>query len=244
MWKIFQAKELTVLEAFQSVSDWKALVFSKMDIRLKQYFAEKVVIHFDNMMLFQQKRGMHENLMEALSIAEKEMQNADILFQEIRCFWIPEEEQSFLITLNLPAEESFYPNGKYGFELIKDDAVPMEGRKDKLQQTSWENLVFSPDLSDFARGWINYTPALEERSKLQAKFILLNANFKKPELSLLEKIQFEEKIETHPQYNELYNKVLRIMPRIESSLEQEWRTAIVQGLNPSINMKKGKNNIK
>jgi hypothetical protein len=237
MWKIFQNKDLDILESFQSVDDWKDSVFVKMDIKLKKYFAEKVVVYFDNMMMFNQKSGMHENLMESLSIAEKDMQQVSGLFPDIRCFWIPENQNSFLITLNLPNEKEYYPTGKYGFELIKDDATPENGKLEKLQHTGWGNLVFSSELSEFAKGWINYTPSLEERTNLQVKYIIMNANFKK-DGTLLEKIKFEENIENYPQFEELYNKVLRIMPKIESSLEDEWRTAIVNGLNPVVKLKK------
>jgi len=240
MWKIFQNKKEDVLESFQSVNDWKDSVFSKMDINLKQYFAEKVVVYFDNMMLFQQNRGMHENLMEALSISEKEMQQTSGLFPDIRCFWLPENKNTFLITLNLPDEQIYYPNGKYGFELIKDDAVPAGGKLERLQHDSWGNLVFSAELSDFSRGWINYTPGLVERTILQVKYIILTTNFKKNEYSLLEKIQFEENIDKYPQFEELYNKILRVMPKIESSLEEEWRSTIVQGINPIVTIRKNK----
>lgn len=238
MWKIFQNNDLDILESFQSVNDWKDHVFSKMDIRLKQYFAKKVVVYFDNMMLFNQKRGMHENLMDALSVAEKDMQQIAGLFPDIRAFWIPEENNSFLITINLPNEEEYYPIGKYGFSLIKDDATPGNGKLEKLQHDSWGNLVFSSELSDFARGWINYTPGLEERTALQVKHILMIANFKNTESSLLEKIQFEDNIEKHPQFEELYTKILRVMPRIESSLEDEWRTSIINGVAPIIKINK------
>jgi hypothetical protein len=242
MWKIFQNRDLEILESFQSVNDWKDLVFSRMDIKLKQYFANKVVVYFDNKMLFQQKNGLHENLMESLSLAEKDMQQISGLFPDIRAFWIPDNNNSFLITLNLPHDESLYPNSKYGFELIKDDAVPGDGKLEKLQHDSWGNLVFSTELSDFSRGWINYTPSLEERTALQVKYIIMATNFKNKEYSLMEKIQFEENIEEYPQFEELYNKILRVMPKIESTLEEEWRTSIVSGINPVIKIgKKGLN---
>lgn len=238
MWKIFQNKNLEILDSFQSVNDWKNLVFSRMDIKLKQYFAQKVVVYFDNKMLFQQKNGMHENLMESLSLAEQDMQQVSPLFPDIRAFWIPENNNSFLITFNLPSEEGLYPSGKYGFNLVKDDAVTSNDKVDKLQHESWGNLVFSSALSDFARGWINYTPSLEERTILQVKYIILNTSFKNRESSLVEKVQFEENIEQHPQFEDLYNKILRVMPKIESSLEEEWRTSIVNGINPVIKINK------
>lgn len=238
MWKIFQNRDLDLLESFQSVNDWKDVVFSRMDIKLKQYFANKVVVYFDNKMLFQQKNGLHENLMESLSLAEKDMQQISGLFPDIRAFWIPENNNSFLITLNLPNDEGLYPNGKYGFELLKNDAEPGNGKLEKLQHDSWGNLVFSSELSDFARGWINYTPSIEERTSLQVKYLIMTTNFKNKEHSLMEKIQFEENIENYPQFEELYNKILRVMPKIESTLEEEWRTSIVSGINPVIKINK------
>ncbi len=238
MWKIFQNNDLNLMSSFQSINDWKLYVFDKMDVKLKEYFAKKVVVYFDNNMIFNQKRGMHENLLDSLSFAEKEMQQVYDLFPSIRAFWLPEDAGSFLITLNLPQEEDLFPTKKYGFKLIKDDAVPATGQLEKLQHTSWGTLVFSPELSDFARGWIDYTPGLEERTVLQAKYIILQNHFKNGEFSLLEKIEFEEKIEEHHQFKELYEKIYKVMPKIESSLEDEWRTSIVNGMNPTIKINK------
>jgi len=238
MWKIFQNNDLNILESFQSVNDWKDLVFSKMDIKVKQYFAKKVVVYFDNMMLFKQKRGMHENLLDALSNAEKDMQKISGVFPSIRAFWIPENKNSFLITTNLPDEDEFYPIGKYGFKLMIANASAIDGKLEQLQHDSWGNLVFDAELSDFSKGWINYTPDLNERASLQSKHIIMGATFKDGVYSLLEKVQFEENIESYPQFKELQEKILRVMPKIESSMEDEWRSTIVNGTTPVIKINK------
>ena len=45
-------------------------------------------------------------------------------------------------------------------------------------------------------------------------------------LTLKEKVDFEENIENHPKYNEIYQKVYRLMPKIETQLEEEWKNTL------------------
>lgn len=237
MWKIFQNTNNTIIDTIQPINDWKITVFSQIDIEVKKYFASKLVVYFDNMMLLNQTRGMHENLLESLSIAEKDMQNSSLLFPDIYCYWLPENNNSFLITLNLPNNNLYYPINIYGFNFIKKESFIEEHKLDVLNNSSWKNLIFSLRLSEFSKGWIDYTPNLEERAYLQTKYIILNNNILKSG-TLLENISLEENIKNYPKFEELYNKILRIMPKIESSLEDEWRSSIVSGLNTNVKLKK------
>lgn len=225
MWKIFYIESVDHAKVLNSIDTWSARVFNFYEIKLKHYFAQKVAMHFDNMMIFQQKRGLHQNLFESLSLAEKEMQNVSGVFPSITSYWIRDQDGSYLITFGLKEKELF-PEIE-GFKILKDNTMPMEGKNEKLRNMSFSNLVFDAELVNYSQNWINFTPSLEERSVIQTEFILFNMYFRKNPSSLLEKIQFEENIKTHPQYEELYGKVLKVMPKIENSLEQEWRTTTI-----------------
>jgi hypothetical protein len=227
MWKIFYSPETIQWKSFQALEAWKEELFNTLESHIKDYFAKKVVVYFDNMMIFHQKRGLHHNLMESLSLAEKEMQEVGSLFPSVYIYVLKEDNGCALITSGL--EDKYIDTlSPYGFELVENNAHPGTDKEEKMKFLSWSTLVFDIELVNFAKGWINHTPSLDERSILQAEYILMNMHFRKNESTLLEKIEFKKNIKNHPQYEELYQKVLRVMPKIESSLEQEWRTAIIQ----------------
>lgn len=227
MWKIFYNPEKNYWTNFQALEAWKEEIFQVLESEIRNYFAQKVVVYFDNMMIFHQKRGLHYNLMESLSLAEKEMQEIGSLFPPITIYVLKEDNGCALITCGL--DDRFIDTlHSYGFDLVENNANPSQDKEEKMKFFSWNTLVFDVELVNFATGWINYTPSLEARSLLQTEYILMNMQFRKNTSTLLEKVEFKENIKAHPQYEELYQKVLRIMPRIENSLEQEWRTAIVQ----------------
>lgn len=227
MWKLFHSKD-SIDNIIVPVSEWKGNIFSILEVELKKYFAEKVTLHFDNLMLFNQKNGMHENLLAALASAESSMYTAIPLFPDITFYIIPEGNASFLATHNLPDTSSLLPKFK-SLSLYDNNVIFSEDRILKIQHNSWSTLVFSIELCDFFKGWINFTPNLEERVYLQTKHIISTTNFKKNELSLLEKIEFEEKVDSYPQFDILYQKILKVMPKLELSLEDEWRTSISSG---------------
>lgn len=227
MWKIFYSSESNFFDNFHALESWKEDIFTILEVEIKQYFARKVVAYFDNMMIIQQKRGAHQNLMESLSSAEKEMYSVGILYRPINMYIIKEENGCVLITSGLEDKyiSTLIP---YNFHLIENDASLSEEKEEKMKHLSWSTLIFDVELVNFAKGWINYTPTTEERALLQAEEILMNNHFKKHSMSLVEKVNFKDNIKAHPQYTELYQKILRIMPKIESTLDQEWRTAIIQ----------------
>lgn len=227
MWKIFYNPENDFLTTFQSLESWKSTIFSQLRVEMTQYFARKVVVYFDNMMIIHQKRGSHNNLMESLSMAEKEMHSVDMIFPTINIHAIKEEEGYALITCGLN-DQYIDTLSPYNFQMIENNANLTDEKENVMKNMAWSTLVFDVQLVNFANDWINHTPSLEERSILQAEDILMNNHFKKNPMSLMEKINFKENLKSHPQYEELYQKVLRIMPKIESSLQQEWRTAMIQ----------------
>lgn len=227
MWKIFFTQEDNQWLVLQSLEDWKLDIFKNLEIELKKYFAKKVVIYFDNMAIFHQKRGIHANLMESLSLAEKEMQSATTLFPKVVIYIVKEENGCVLITQGL-SDNYIKTLKSYDFELLENNANLTNEKETKLYNMAWSTLVFDAELINFAQSWIDYTPNLNERSILQAEYILMNVNFKKNNSSLLEKVIFKENINTSPQYEELYQKVMRIMPKIEESLEKEWRTTAIE----------------
>lgn len=221
MWKIFISKETNVEKIIQDIHSWKFLVFDFFDKELKKYVANKVITYFDNGMIFQSKKQVYENLVEALSNTEKELQDIHLVYQEIKAYILFEENQTFLITFQLPNKEELYPLD-YQFKLLKDDAVPLNGNQEKLEFSSWSTLIFNAELSNFATDWINYIPDLEERAFMQTKYILIN-KFIQKEMSLLEKIKLEENIQGHHKFQEIYDKIMKILPKIDQQMKNEWK---------------------
>lgn len=230
MWKIYETNQLTILETFQSIEDWKYSIFHQMEIKVKSYFAHKMVSHFDNRMIFQQNKSSHENLMEALSDSEKQMNNLDILFPEIKLYWMQEEDGSFIISKNLPEFKNFEPEPKHNLNLITRNPVANNQYINELEHKSWSSIAFNMGLCNYAKGWINYIPTLEERCSLQTKVIIMNTLLKNKDYSLSEEVDLEENITKHKAYNDLYERMIKIMPKINKSLTDEWREAVVTGV--------------
>ena len=241
MWKLFIKENTSVEEILDDLDKIKASIFYAFEKEVKEYFAKKVVIYFDNFMIFQQKRGLHINLMEALSTAEKDKLDIRGVFPKVDLYWIREDLTHTLVIFGLDNEKEFFLE-EQGFKLIQRDSKPKK-KQQELEHIAYKTLLFDVELVNYAINWVNHTPEIEERSLLQAEYILLNMHFKKEDLSLLEKIEFEKNIKSHPSYNELYNKVLRVMPKIENSLEQEWRTGNLEKIVIQHNQNKRKNKI-
>lgn len=235
MWKIYKTNQLNLLETFQSIEDWKHSVFNQMDMKVKQFFAEKMVSHFDNRMIFQNSKNGKENLFEALSDAEKQMTNAYILFKPIKFYWIPsEDDDSFVISYGLPEENSFLPEPKHNLNLYNENPTLSHDKMYEIENKAWSTLVFDIRLCNYSKGWINYIPSIEDRCLLQTKVILMNMTLKnKDDCSLLEKVEIEEKIHEHPHFAELHNKIVKLMPKFNKILTDEWRTAVVTGTVPT-----------
>ncbi len=238
MWKIFINNELDVNQTFEALNIWKNLVYSKLNIKVKKYLAEKIVVYFDNKVLFKKDGSVHDMLMSALSQTEKDIEEMQSIFPDVKCFIIPEDKNSILITFNLPESKEYYPEEEFRFNLIQKNIDFNYEKIKQFKNKAWENLIFSLEITDLANSWINYTPSLEKRVELQTKYILLNKNFKNEELSLLEKINLEENITKTQNYKELYKKIEKIMPQIEDKLNIEWRDVVTQGDIPLINIKK------
>lgn len=228
MWKIFFNQEESYLTVMQAVENWKLGLFNIIQNEIKQYFAKKVVTYFDNLLMFQQKqkKEVHTCLLESLSQAEKEMQDIGGLFGRIEIYLIKEEQGVGLISVGLE-DRHIYTLQEYGFSLVKDNVKISDSKLLTLKQISWSSLVFDVDLINYALGWIDFAPSLEERAKAQATHLLMTTYCKSNlNLTMKEKIEFEENIESHPKYNEIYQKVFRVMPKIETQLEEEWKNTI------------------
>lgn len=231
MWKIYQTNQLNLTETLQSIDDWKHSVFNQMDIKVKKFFAEKMVSHFDNRMIFQNTKSAKENLMEALSDSEKQMSLAYILFPPIKFYWMPsDEDDSFVISHGLPDEEIFLPEPKHNLELVNGNPSFQAERIHEIENKAWSTLVFDISLCNYSKGWINYIPSFEDRCLVQSKVILMNTLLKnKEDCSLLEKVEMEETITEHASFNQLHDKIVRLMPKINKALTEEWRNAVVSG---------------
>ncbi len=237
MWKVFTNTTFNISDAIKEVSKWKSFVYDYENVKFKKYFAEKVSLHFDNGMLFKKSEGIHDNFLSALSLAEKEIENSELLFPDVKCFLITENSNNVLVTLNLGKERMISPTN-YSFILENDNPTPNLQKIKQLQHNSWETLIFSTEISDFYNGWINYTPSIEKRAEALVEYLLINKQLTAKEMSMVEKIYIENNIKNHHQYKDLYDRIIKIMPKIETSLEEEWREIINSGEVPKINIKK------
>jgi hypothetical protein len=237
MWKIFSKLDSSIEKTVLSIESFKHAIFMELEAEVKAYFAEKIVVYFDNNMIFHHKKGLHLNLMDALSDAEQDMIHSSVLFGRIELYWIRGDDEQSIIIYGLPDDKENILID-HGFSLVERDIIPMSDKIEQLQYNAWKTLIFDAELVNYATGWINYTPDMEKRSQLQTEYILLRMEQKKKEMTIVEALKFEENIKQHSAYKELYNKVLRVMPKIENSLEQEWRTGTI-----AVNVKKQKTNI-
>ncbi len=233
MWKIFISKHSDSEELLTAIKDWADSVFAKMDVKLKQYFAESVVINFDNMMLFNHKKKVIEHLQESVAQSLISMNLYKTLFPEIKSYLLKQEDKYYLIVQGLPDEDKYYPTD-YGFKLIDKDAKPDITQFKKFERLSFSHLVYDIELSDVEKGWINYTPPIEKRSFLQAQHIMMSL-FEKEQVenlcmdnSLTEKLKYEKDIHSHPQFKNLHKKLEKVLPKIETSMEFAWREFIIQ----------------
>lgn len=228
MWKIFFNQEESYLTVMQAVENWKIELFNILQNEIKQYFAKKVVTYFDNLSMFQQKqkKDIHNCLLESLSQAEKEMQDIGGLFGRIEVYLVREEKGVGLISVGLE-DRHIYSLQEYGFSMIKNNVKITDSKLITLKQIAWSSLVFDLELINYAINWIDWAPSLEERAKSQATHLLMTTYCKSNlNLTMKEKVEFEENIENHPKYNEIYQKVYRLMPKIENQLEDEWKHTI------------------
>lgn len=228
MWKIFFNQEDSYLKVVEDVEKWKIEIFQLIQNEIKQYFAIKVVTYFDNLLIFQQKqkKEVQTCLLESLSQAEKEMQNIGGLFGRIDIYLIKEEKGTGLISFGLE-DKHVKSLIDYGFLLVDNNKKISDSKVIALKNISWNSLVFDIDLINYALGWIDWAPNLEERAKSQATHLLMTTYCKSNlNLTMKEKIEFEENVTQHPKYNEIYQKVYRLMPKIENQLEEEWKHTV------------------
>ena len=154
------------------------------------------------------------------------MQDIGGLFGKIEIYVVKEESGVSLISFGL--EDRFITTlEEYGFTLERNHAKISDSKLISLKHLAWSSLIFDVELINYAIGWIDWAPSLEERAKCQAQHLLVTTYFKSNmNLSMKEKIDFEENIENHAKYKDIYQKVYRLMPKIEAQLEDEWKSTI------------------
>ena len=236
MWNIFKSNCANLEQTMNELDSWSDDVFEKLNIEVKTYFAEKITLNFDFKMIFHQKQGIHNNLLEALSIAEKEMQKVSILFENVVCYIMKENDDIFVITNHLTTKPYLFPSVKYNFEEIEEEVQQntLHNFSEKIKNYSWSKLIFSSELSNFTTDWINYMPNLEKRSILQAKNILTQMHFKDKEINMVDSVNFYNNIDTDERLPQIYEKIKRIIPKIEQHMHNEWVTNIENTYAPSI----------
>ncbi len=239
MWNIFISKHQDTEELLTAIRDWGDSVYAKMDVKIKQYFAENVVIHFDYTMLFNHKKKVIEHLQESLSQGLANLSTYEQLFQEIKSYLVKQDDDYFLIVEGLPQDSHYYPLD-YGFKLLEENAQPQSQNFKKFEKLSFANLVYHVSLSDVEKGWINYTPDLKKRSLLQAQHIMMHLHEKeineaKIDENLSDKINYEKNLANHPQFKTLSSKLEKILPKIEASMDFSWRQIVLKNNSPQKN---------
>lgn len=229
MWQNFYTQNNNITNILTSLEQVRKDIFDMESVKVKEYFARKVVLAFDNLMIFFAGNGLDVNLRKALAESQEDMRDALPLFPEIKMYLIKEDVGYSLMVKNLEATDVVIGLfDVFGFQYMgQEDGVVTDIAR--LEFNSFSTLAFNFSLVDYSRSWINYTPALEERAIQQAEHILFRMTFKKIESSVKEQMQFLENVKNHPNYKELYQKIIRLMPKLESSLEKQWRISIVEG---------------
>lgn len=219
MWHHFYYKKEDLIDLLDVLKKWQNHVFKIQTEEIKKYFAKKMVVYFDNKMIFNAKEGLHNNLIYALSESEKEMNNVDKLFPSIKAFIIKENigysvliaSENKLINFNILLEHT----EKFNLDsLLKVKLLEMK-------KNALEMLIFDFNLVNYAQNWIQFTPGLKQRSELQAKYVLMQKILKKNDMSILEETEIEKNIENHQQYQELLEKIQKFIPKMELVLEKE-----------------------
>lgn len=227
MWQNFYTSSNNLLTTLASMDRIKKDIYDMESIKLKEYFAKKVVLAFDNLMIFFASNGLDMNLKQALAESQEEMNSAKPLFPEIKMYLLKEDVGYSLMISNLEASDVAIGMLEVsGFDYVGQEDGIIENLP-KLEFNSWSTLAFHFSLVNYSHSWINYTPILEERAIQQAEHILFRMTFKKTDSNLHEKLLFLENIKKHPNYKELYEKIVRLMPKLETSLEKQWRVSVV-----------------
>ena len=227
MWQNFYTSQSDLGNVLKKIQQIKKDLFDVESIRVKEYFAQKVTIAFDNLMIFHAMNGLDSNMRQAFADSQNEMLNSDKLFLPIYLYLVPEKSGYSLLVKN--AKEIDILVGMCAVSQF-EHMGEMEGQIKnwpKFENDSFSTLAFHFSLVDYSRSWINYTPALEERARLQADHILFLMTFKKVESNLYERVAFMEAVRRHPNYQELLSKILKKMPRLEADLEKQWRLSSV-----------------
>lgn len=240
MWSIFTLNDKNTNEVIQNIEDLKCFISRLYENKVKEHFAKKMVVYFDNYMILKKDRGLHANLFEALSISEKEMKDINLIFPDIELYWFKEENENSFMIKNIK-EEDFDTIKSLGFEYIYK-TQHLSGNYKKLRYESLQTLLFSVELVNYSKDWIDFTPSAEERSKLQASFMFLDMKVKKENLDLYQQIELEKSLDKNPAFQSLYDKIFKVMPKIEQSLEREWKYGIFDE-DRNFNMEKAIKNV-
>ena len=229
MWKNFYTDKKDFNKIISNLGIVKENIIDLESKNVKKYFANKLVTYFDNLMLLKQKNGIHGNLLEALSIAEKDMLNIDGVFPNVYCYLIEEDSVLSVLFRNYKEDYNFIKTYFNSTDYSWNNSVNI----DELMFESWCNVMFDINQINYSVDWIEYVPSLEDRCTLQAEYILYQTTFKSGEFSLLEKIAFEKNIKNHPQYEKLIDRLIKVMPKIENYLQHEWEinNSIIQEHN-------------
>lgn len=237
MWTIFLQKNLSTEECLLKIDTLKKEIFKLIEFELRTYFAEKIIVYFDNNMLFSQKNGIQMNLIDALMKADNDTLGLAGVFPKIELYWVKDNKDHNIVISNLEDKYNKIIIEK-DFSLVNKNANILTSIE-QLEFNSLKTLIFDVNLINYGNNWIEYVPSLERRCELQTEYILMNTHLKNKNLSLVESLELEKNLKNSSSYNNLYLKIHRVMPKIVNNLEQEWQNKS-QEINKELKIRRKK----
>ena len=222
MWTLFNYKNDNISEIFKSIDLIKKEVLSLLQSEVREYFSTKAVVYFDNNRLLDKKQGLHDNLLLALSDAEKEMvteQRDFKLFPTVRYQWFHEDGKN-VFAIDTTEESVIEIFKVFNFEIFKRNVRMFAHKEVDLQYYSTGGILFDLALVNFAKNWVDFVPNFEQRCQLQVEFILT----KSLKSTGIKNVSRNE-IYKHEKYAALLEKVQKVMPQIEREMIVNWEEA-------------------
>lgn len=224
MWTVFYNEKKTIISSIQEIEDIKNIIFKEIECEVKKYYAKKIITYFDHNMIFNQHNGGHNNLLDSLSKTQKEMYKSSFIFPRIEGYLY--EDNGLVLMINkLNEKYDIYLKNK-NYTLFKKNLMINEDNLIKLENKSWKTLIFDIELVNYVNDWLDYAPSFEERCAIQAENIIFEKINKNLEIKNIDFCVHLEELKTQPQYQDLIKKMYKIIPKIQTKLEHEWRNSI------------------
>lgn len=213
MWKVFSIKDKSNDEFLPILESVRSGIMEEMTKKIKSFFANKTIVAFDNQVLFEARNVDHHTcLMEALSLSEKAMiESANQIFPRIEAYWVVDDGVNSLMFSHLDDSFDTMLTTK-GFSLVHTNSG-LSCSVEKLEFMTLKCLAFDIGLVNYINDWVDCVPSADERAMLLAKHVLVNLYQKKTNASILDVLNYAEKISGSKTIADLHKKIMHIMPK-------------------------------